>query len=89
MVVRGRVLPRKARVYQVLQQRRRGGFRTVATTALKVPRDGRFRGSFAPARSGTYRFYVVARGDHATTRSSSSKLLLRVGRSRGGGATAP
>ncbi|MDQ4048821.1 MAG: peptidoglycan recognition protein, partial [Actinomycetota bacterium] len=89
VVVRGRVLPRKARVYQVLQQRRGRGFRTLATTALKVGRDGRFRGSFAPARSGTYRFYVVARGDHATARSSSSKLLLRVGRSRGGGATAP
>jgi hypothetical protein len=87
--VRGRVRPRKARVYQVLQLRRGRRYRTVGTKALKVVRDGRFRGTFVPARSGTYRVYVVARADHATARSSSPKFTVRVDRSRGGGARAP
>jgi hypothetical protein len=89
VVVRGRVRPRKARVYQVLQVRRGRSFRTVGTKTVKVPRNGRFRGTFVPARSGTYRFYVVARAGRTTARSASSKFLLRVGRSRGGGARAP
>ena len=87
VVVRGRVRPRKARVYQVLQVKRGRGFRTVGTRTLKVARSGRFRGTFVPARSGTYRFYVVARADRTTARSASSKFLMRVGRSRGGART--
>jgi hypothetical protein len=89
VVVRGRVRPRKARVYQVLQQKRGRRFRTVGTKAVRTRRDGRFRGTFVPARSGTYRFYVVARGDRSTARSATRKFTLRVGRSRGGGAKAP
>jgi len=42
-----------------------------------------------PARGGTYRFYVVARGDRATARAATAKFLVRVGRSRAGGAGAP
>ena len=89
VVVRGRVRPRKARVYQVLQLRRGRRYRTIGTSVLKVPRHGRFRGTFVPARSGAYRFYLVARADHATARSSSTKVTLRVGRSPAGGVRAP
>ena len=90
MVVRGRVRPRKARVYQVVQQLRRGRrYRTVGTKALKVTRNGRFRGTFVPGRRGVYRFYVVARADRTTARSASPKFVVRVGRSRGGGVRAP
>ena len=89
VVVRGRVRPRKGRVYQVLQLRVRGRFRTVGTRRLKVMRDGRFRGWFAPARKGVYRFYVVARADRSTTRGASAKYAVRVTSSRGGGASAP
>ena len=89
VVVRGRVRPRKARVYQVLQHRRGRRFRTVGTRAVKTHRDGRFQGFFVPARGGTYRFYVVARGDRATARAATAKFLVRVGRSRAGGAGAP
>jgi hypothetical protein len=73
----------------VLQRKRGGRFRTVGTLALKTRRDGRFRGSFVPARAGTYRLYVVARRDRATARAATRKLSIRVGRSRGGGTGAP
>ncbi len=89
VVVRGRVRPRKARVIQVLQRKRGARFSTVATYAVRTRRDGRFRGTFVPARSGTYRFFIVARGDRSTARAATRKLSLRVGRSRGGGAAAP
>jgi hypothetical protein len=89
VVLRGRVRPRKPRVYQVLQRERGGRFRTVGTLALKTRRDGRFRGSFVPARAGTYRYYIVARRDRSTARAATRKLSVRVGRSRGGGAGAP
>jgi hypothetical protein len=89
VVVRGRVRPRKARVYQVLQQKRGRGFRTIATRAVKTRRDGRFQGFFVPGRAGTYRFYVVARADAKTARAATPKYRVRVGRSRGGGTGAP
>ncbi|MGI9080665.1 MAG: peptidoglycan recognition protein family protein, partial [Thermoleophilaceae bacterium] len=89
VVVRGRIRPRKARVYQVLQHLRGRRFRTIGTRALKTRRDGRFQGFFVPARPGTYRFYVVARSDRATARAASAKLTVRVGRARGGGLAAP
>jgi hypothetical protein len=89
IVLRGRVRPRKARVYQVLQRKRRGGYRTVGTRALKTRPDGRFRGSFVPARAGSYRFYIVARRDRSTARAATRKFPVRVGRSRGGGTGAP
>ncbi len=89
VVLRGRVRPRKARVYQVLQQKRGRRFRTVGTVALKTRRDGRFRGSFVPARAGTYRYYIVARRDRSTARAATPKFVVGVGRSRSGGAGAP
>ena len=89
VVVRGRVRPRKARVYLVLQQKRGRGYRTVGTRAVKTRRDGRFQGSFVPARAGTYRFYVVARRDSTTARAATPKFGVRVGRSRAGGAGPP
>ena len=89
VVVRGRVRPRKARVFQVLQQKRGARFRTVGTQAIKTRRDGRFRATFVPVRSGTYRFYLVARADRSTARAATRKLAVRVGRSRGGGAAPP
>jgi hypothetical protein len=88
-VLRGRVRPRKSRVYQVLQRKRGRSFRTVGTVALKTRRDGRFRGSFVPARAGTYRYYIVARRDRSTARAATPKFRVRVGRSRAGGTGAP
>ena len=89
IVVRGKVVPRKARVYQVLQRKRGRHFRTAGTRAIRTRRDGRFEGFFVPARPGTYRLYVVARGDRSTARAASVKVTVRVGRSRGGGLAAP
>ncbi len=89
VVVKGRVHPRKAGVYQVLQHRRGRRFRTVGTRAVKTRRDGRFRSTFVPTRMGTYRYYIVARPDSSTARAATGKIILRVGRSRGGGAAPP
>jgi len=77
-VLSGAVRPRKALVYQVLQVRRAGRFRNVGVTALRVGRNGRFRGSFVPAASGTYRYQVVARADRITVRGASPRYTLRV-----------
>ena len=86
---RGRVTPAKRYVWQVLQQRRRGRFRTVGARRLRVRRDGTFRGRFVPSSRATYRFYVVAKLDRATVRGASKAYRLAVARSRGGGAVAP
>ena len=86
---RGRVSPVKRYVWQVLQVRRRGRFRTVGAKRLRVKRDGTFRGRFVPAGSATYRFYVVAKPDRLTVRGASRAYRLGVARSRGGGAVAP
>ncbi len=56
---------------------------------LRVRRDGTFRGSFVPARSAVYRFYVVAKPDRLTVRGATKALRLVAARSRGGGAVAP
>ena len=86
---RGRVTPAKRYVWQVLQVRKRGRFRTVGAKRLRVKRDGSFRGLFVPAQSATYRVYVVAKPDRITVRGASRIYSLGVRRSRGGGAVAP
>jgi hypothetical protein len=86
---RGRVTPVKRYVWQVLQQRKRGRFRTVGAKRLRVKRNGTFTGRFVPSRSATYRFYVVAKLDRITVRGASRAYRLGVQRSRGGGAVAP
>jgi hypothetical protein len=87
--LRGSVAPRKRYVYQVLQQRRRGRYRTVGTRRLRVRGDGSYRGGFAPARAGVYRFYIVAKADRATARAASAKYRVVVRRRSSGGASGP
>ena len=76
---RGRIAPRKRRVTQVLQLRRRGAWRRVGRKRLRV-RRGRFRASFVPARRGRFRVYVVARADSKTAKGRSARAVVRVGR---------
>ncbi len=76
----GRVKPRKARVYQVLQLKRRGRFRNVGVKALRTDRKGAFSGSFVPAGSGTYRFYVATKADADNVRGATDEYVMRVGR---------
>jgi hypothetical protein len=77
--LRGKVTPRRGRVYQVLQLQRRGRFRKVGVKALRTTRKGGFRGSFVPSAPGTYRFYVATRADSKLARGSSRKVVVRVG----------
>ena len=86
---RGRVTPVKRYVWQVLQVRVRGRFRTAGTRRLRVKRNGTFRGRFVPASAATYRFYVVAKQDIRTVRGASRAYRLGVARSRGGGTISP
>ena len=86
---RGRVAPRKRYVWQVLQVRRGGRYRTVGAERLRVRRGGTFTGRFVPARAATFRFYVVAKPDRFTVRGASRAYRLGVSRTRGGGAVAP
>jgi hypothetical protein len=67
----------------VVQNRRGGRWRGLVTRALRT-RSGRFRTSFVPARSGSYRFYVVAKTDSVSERGRTDIRLLRVGRTSGG-----
>ena len=97
--VRGRVLPRKPRVYQVLRlQRDRGRFRRAGIRVLETGRRGFFRGSFVPAGNGVYRVYFIAKGGKVTARGGSERLDVPVGaaararmraRGRDGGVRAP
>jgi hypothetical protein len=89
VMVRGSVTPRKRRVTQVLQQLRRGRWRTVGTRRVRVTR-GRFSSSFVPEGTGRYRVWVFAPGDASTVTSSSRVFTLRVAGppSRRGGAVA-
>jgi hypothetical protein len=75
--VRGQVTPRKRVVYQVLQQRIGGSYRRVGVRAVGA-RSGRFRSWFAPAFTGYYRVYVVAKPDAATARGRSVPHVVRV-----------
>ena len=78
--LRGRVKPRKARVYQVLQLKRRGRYRNVGVKALRTKRKGLFEGSFVPAGAGRYRFYVATKRDDDHARGASDYAYVRVGR---------
>jgi hypothetical protein len=87
--LKGKVTPRKARVYQVLQVERRGRFRNAGVKRLRTTRKGAFSGSFVPAGIGTYRFYVATKADEHNSRGASRKVVVRVGRAvsgAGGGA---
>jgi N-acetylmuramoyl-L-alanine amidase len=77
--LRGRVQPRKARVYQVLQQLRSGRrYRKVGAKALPTRRGGYFSGSFVPARPGVFRFYLATKTDALNARGASDKVVVRV-----------
>jgi len=78
--LKGTVRPRKARVYQVLQLRRRGRYRNVGVKVLRTTRNGAFRGSFVPAGTGAYRFYVATKADAHNARGATDKYVARVGR---------
>ncbi len=77
--LRGKVTPRRGRVYQVLQLERRGRFRKVGAKALETTRKGGFGGFFVPERPGAYRFYVATKADARLARGSSRKIVVRVG----------
>jgi N-acetylmuramoyl-L-alanine amidase len=78
--LRGTVKPRKARVYQVLQLKRRGRYRNVGVKALRTRRGGAFSGSFVPASAGVYRFYLATKRDESHARGASDYAVVRVGR---------
>ncbi|MDQ3769609.1 MAG: peptidoglycan recognition protein, partial [Actinomycetota bacterium] len=78
-VLAGKVRPRKRSVWQVLQVRRGHRWRVVSVKRLRVGRDRTFRGSFVPAGSKRYRYYVTARADSVTARGASQAYQLRVG----------
>ncbi|HYJ00301.1 MAG TPA: N-acetylmuramoyl-L-alanine amidase [Thermoleophilaceae bacterium] len=88
----GRVQPRKARVYQVLQLLRSGRrYRKVGARALPTRRGGYFDGSFVPARPGVFRFYLATKADALNARGASDKVVVRVrerARAQRGGARA-
>ena len=86
--LRGKVTPRRSRVYQVLQFQRRGRFRNVGVKALATTRKGGFSGSFVPSRSGLYRFYVATKADASFARGASKEIVVRVRKVAGGGALA-
>ena len=90
-VLRGKVSPRKRSVSQVLQVRRGSRWPVVGVKRLSVARNGTFRGSFVPAGSRRYRYYVTSRADSVTARAASEVYGLRVSRPRrrGGAIAAP
>ncbi len=75
--VQGSVGPRKPWVHVVLQQRIRGGFRTVGAKAIRA-RRGLFSSSFVPAFRAFYRYAVVVKSDDDTDRGSTGWRPLRV-----------
>jgi hypothetical protein len=78
--LRGTVKPRKARVYQVLQLKRRGRFRNVGVKVLRTTRRGAFDGFFVPAAAGAYRVYVATKADESHARAATDYALVRVAR---------
>jgi hypothetical protein len=77
---KGRVKPRKARVYQVLQLKRRGRYRNVGVKVLRPGRVGVFRGSFVPSGRGRYRLYVATKSDSTHARGATDYVTFSVGR---------
>jgi hypothetical protein len=55
----------------------RGRWRKVLASNVRA-RRGRFEASFAPARSGRYRYYLVAPSDLDTDRGATERYPLRV-----------
>jgi len=80
VAVRGKAVPRRATVYQVLQERRGTGWKVVGVKALRTTRKGGFGGFFVPARKGSYRFYVATRKDSLFARGVSPIYPVAVGR---------
>ena len=76
---RGRVTPRKRRLWQVLALRRDGRWVRVGVKPLTA-RRGRFHGSFTPASAGRFRYYVVTVPDRLNARGRSARVEIRVGR---------
>jgi hypothetical protein len=83
----GTVKPRKRRVWQLIERRRRGRFVRISLVRLRV-QEGRFSSSFTPLRTGLFRVTFVTRRDRATARGRSRPLLIAV-RLSAGGAPAP
>jgi N-acetylmuramoyl-L-alanine amidase len=75
--LKGRVGPRKRLLRLVVQQRLRGRWRKALGRTVRA-RRGRFETSFAPSRSGRYRYYVVAPADLDTDRGASEMTSLRI-----------
>jgi hypothetical protein len=77
ITLKGEVGPRKRLLRLVVQQRVHGRWRKVLRSTVRA-RRGRFETSFAPSRSGRYRYYVVAPADLDTDRGASEMTSLRV-----------
>jgi hypothetical protein len=73
----GTVGPRKRALRLVVQQRVGTRWRKVYAAGVRA-RRGRFETSFVPARSGRYRYYLVAPTDLDTDRGASERYYLRV-----------
>jgi N-acetylmuramoyl-L-alanine amidase len=72
----GSVAPRKRTMVLVVQRRVGGRYRKAGARTVRA-RRGRFATSFVPARSGVYRYYVVAKADLDTDRGASERVTLR------------
>jgi hypothetical protein len=77
--VRGRVSPRKRRLFLVLQLRRGGRFKRLGIGPVPV-RRGTFTTFFRPQRRGLYRFYLSVRGDRSNAGGRSTRYLVQVRR---------
>ena len=77
LTIAGSVGPRKRVLRLVVQQLRRGRWRKVHAANVRA-RKGLFETSFTPARSGRYRYYLVAPSDLDTDRGATERYPLRV-----------
>ena len=77
LAIAGSVGPRKRVLRLVVQQLRKGRWRKVHAANVRA-RKGLFETSFTPARSGRYRYYLVAPSDLDTDRGATERYPLRV-----------
>jgi hypothetical protein len=77
LAIEGSVGPRKRLLRLVVQQLRGGRWRKVFASNVRA-RKGLFATSFTPARSGRYRYYLVAPSDLDTDRGATERFPLRV-----------
>jgi N-acetylmuramoyl-L-alanine amidase len=77
--IRGTVVPRKRTLQLVVQYRVRGRWGSPGVRRVRA-KKGRFETFFYPGRSGSWRYYVVAKADDSTLRGASEKRLLSVRR---------